>query len=514
MRRLPRTQQIHHQHPRSLQQTRSISLWGWGSSKGANEFSKAHPEPPPAPSSSPVDTTSATPSSPSPPTQILHSTSGDSIRTIKASHATSDAPDPSHSSALENLEQTILGSKAEPVTDDPTELASIPEAIGYLKEACGLDFGWGPTAICQSLLEHLHITAGLSWSAAIVSMALIIRAVLIPAFYMSTDNAARAQEISPVIKELRDKRVASLAQGDKNGAVMAQLQMREISKEANIKYWKIFLPIILQIPLGYGAWHLLRMCSNLPVPAFENESVLWLTNLVAGDPYWILPVAAAGLTWLNIKSSPNSGNNASTPETQQVMNILRIGFPVIAGGFLLWMPGSVQIYFVVNNLLTQVQLTTFNNTTARKILLLHPMPAKNLPPPSSTTRVLDTTARTVSRSAPYRVPRPSSPTPTPVIPPSNKSLLDRTIDSTLSSGKSVFNKALGRTLESEREKAEQRERDAMRQKADEHEANRRQVLESQRMARNAAMMQKNKGMAKEGNSAHLGAKNPVGKNQR
>jgi YidC/Oxa1 family membrane protein insertase len=374
----------------------------------------------------------------------------------------------------------------------------------------------GPAALCQWLLEHLHITVGLTWSAAIVVMAIALRSAILPFFYSATDNGARLAEITPVLKELSEKMKTAMAVNDKNTAIMLRLQMREIQKQAKVSYWKIFRPILVQIPLGYGAWYTLRMCSTLPVPAFENESVLWLTNLVAGDPYYILPIAAAALTWLNIKSSPNSNANAASAESQKLMNGLRVLFPVGAGIFLIWMPGSVQVYFVVNNLLTQLQLTTFNNNTARKILRLHPMPPKTPTPSTSTSRVIDATARTIPRpsTTPYRESHPT-PTTDPVIPPSNKSLLDRTIDSTFSAGKSVFNKAMNRTEESQREQQEQRERDAMRQKADEHEANRRQVLESQRMARNAAMSQKNQvGGAKVRKAMFGGARNPSGKDQR
>jgi YidC/Oxa1 family membrane protein insertase len=364
------------------------------------------------------------------------------------------------------------------------DLASIPEGIGYLKDVCGLDFGWGPTSLMQFLLEHIHITAGFSWSVSIIAVVFLLRAAIYPFAVTASDMTARFQEMSPLIKQIQARSRDALNNNDRTGVLEAQMQMRELKKEGNFAFNKMFRPLLLQFPLGYGAWNLLRSCSNVPVPGFETEHWLWISNLTVGDPYYLLPIITAAMTWVNVTTSAKT---QSAQAEMPGMALIRNGFPVITGVFMLFQPAAVQIYFLCNGLFTQIQVTSLQNPAWRRILKLHPLPnqsPKTEGIPSSrmniSPRVINTTGRVTTTSSPTPQPAPSS------AQAPDRSFIDRGVDSIKAASQQTWRKAIGSTKEKAEQKAQERKREAQKDAAARYEAQRRQDLENIRAYRNAA----------------------------
>ncbi|OCT45828.1 putative mitochondrial export translocase Oxa1 [Cladophialophora carrionii] len=473
---------LHASRLSSIQQTRSLSLFGWGSSKTADTLPQVQ-----SPSTSPspaVDSTAPLPTV-------------EPIRTVKASHATADSPDTAGSSsvepdALQTLENSVLqtqNTNAAAAASDTADLASIPEGIGYLKDVCGLDFGWGPTSLMQFLLEHIHITAGLSWSASIIAVVFLLRASIYPFAVTASDMTARFQEMSPMIKQIQARSREALNNNDRTGVLEAQMQMRELKKEGKFAFNKMFRPLLLQFPLGYGAWNLLRSCSNVPVPAFETETWLWLSNLTVGDPYYVLPIVTAAMTWVNVTTSAKTQNaQADMPGMALIRNV----FPVITGVFMLFQPAAVQIYFLCNGLFTQIQVTSLQNPAWRRLLKLHPLPNQGpktagIPPSrmNISPRVINTTGRVTTTPAPAPEPASTSAEPT------NRSFIDKGVDSIKAASQQTWRKAMGSTKEKAEQKAQERKRQAQKDAAARYEAQRRQDLENIRAYRNAAQTGQN-----------------------
>ncbi|KAK5056791.1 hypothetical protein LTR84_012323 [Exophiala bonariae] len=340
-------------HP--TQQSRSLSFFGWGSKPASN---------------GPADTLSSTTTA---DTSQAASATTDAVRTVKASHGTSTAPDPStiqphlaneHTpEALQRLENAIINPHgivppAEQISEIP-DLASIPERIGYLKEVCALDFGWGPSAIIEWALEHLHITAGLSWSASIIVFGLIFRGVLIWPSFRAFDQAAKTKELAPLLTPLQEKSKAAVAQGDRNTAMEVQREMSAMRKEYGLSFTTIFAPILLQLPFQFGAFRVLSSAGNLPVPAFEVEHWLWLTNISTTDPTYALPLMISGVTYLNmsrlVKDQPQN----------QIAKYMRTGLPLLSFAFMIWQPAALHLFFLVNGIFQYGQQTLFNTPLFR-----------------------------------------------------------------------------------------------------------------------------------------------------
>lgn len=184
------------------------------------------------------------------------------------------APSPTFSSSIESI-----------IENDYT----LPlEQIGYLKDS-GLDYGWGPTAFIQTLLEHVHIYTGTPWWGSIILTALLVRLALMRAYINAADTSARMAVLTPDVQPLKAQMKA--AQQNQNKLELGRLtqEVRNLYKAADVKIWKVFVPM-LQVPLGFGTFRLLRGMSELPVPGLENGGFLWLKDLTVADPYFILPL--------------------------------------------------------------------------------------------------------------------------------------------------------------------------------------------------------------------------------
>lgn len=184
---------------------------------------------------------------------------------------------------------------------DVYDITAIPERMGYLKEL-GLDYGWGPASVMEYLIEHVHIWGGMPWWASIMAVGILSRVVLFKAVMNSSENAARMTHIKDKIDPLRKKMVEFGREGNQHDMHLAKAQMGEINKQHGISMWNSFIPMI-QIPLGFGCFRVVRGMASLPVPAMATETVGWINDLTIADPIYILPAIAAGTLALTLKVS-------------------------------------------------------------------------------------------------------------------------------------------------------------------------------------------------------------------
>jgi YidC/Oxa1 family membrane protein insertase len=66
-------------------------------------------------------------------------------------------------------------------------------------------------------------------------------------------------------------------------------------RKAGVNMPAMFMPMVIQGALGFGAFRITRAMAALPVPGMETGGFAWLTNLTVADPYFIMPVALAGM---------------------------------------------------------------------------------------------------------------------------------------------------------------------------------------------------------------------------
>ena len=173
------------------------------------------------------------------------------------------------------------------------------EHLGFLKEM-GLDYGWGPTAFMETLLEHVHVYLGTPWWASIIISILTIRVLLLKFYIDATDSNARRQLIKPLEEPINARLKVAQAERDQKAYQAAWLERSALHKSAGITLWRSFAPF-LQVPIGFGTFRLMRGMAYLPVPGFDSGGLLWISDLTQSDPYFILPIATAAAYYFTFK---------------------------------------------------------------------------------------------------------------------------------------------------------------------------------------------------------------------
>lgn len=209
-------------------------------------------------------------------------------------------PEPSTSAQPEvssTTSEDYLGSYNDSFSDlDLQSVLNIPEQIGYLK-GLGLDFGWGPTACLEWLIEHVYIYSGMPWWATIATVALAWRAALFVPTMNSSKNQALVQQMNSNPEFVNAKaqfEEAMLRSKDRVAQMQAREKMMRIKKQSGVKFVRFLVPLTT-IPFSYGAFRLFRGMAAIPVPSLETGGLAWFTDLTVHDPYYILPLASVGL---------------------------------------------------------------------------------------------------------------------------------------------------------------------------------------------------------------------------
>lgn len=481
-----------HHPPRIQQQYRTLSLFGWGSSAKPNTEQRILESPP-------SDLKITEPSS-----SVLEPT-----RTVKATLGTSDSPDPAviqpvslgdHEPAfLKSFEESIATPHAANAATDVAEsdIASLPERVGYLKEVCDIDFGWGTTSIWQYLIENLHVHAGLTWGVSVVTLTLVARTLLVRGAIQQQEMSARMQEVQPILGPLRDSYKEAVANQDKVKIQAIGNQIRTVSRESGISMFATFKPILFQIPLSLAGYRLGYHMGHLPVPSLETENFLWITNLALADP-WILPIFVSSLTYLTLRAS--TAATAHLPTTDGMATIrsaLQYVLPFLSLFFVHWQPAISQLFFATQALCSYLQASFLFSKSGRQLFKLPPLRSKHLTLEQSSS--LSSSAQpTASQPTPatqqisgmnIRSSKHLQPPPEPIQEPKNISLIDQYIEKARSrrdswgqSWNTTKKVALGNT-----EKRMKKTEDA---KRDQYEYKRRQDEEMERNWRNERVRRK------------------------
>lgn len=215
------------------------------------------------------------------------------VKSAYPSTASQSGPDASH--PVESIPPTPLNAHEAPSSFDSTAYDGQPpvnEYIGYLKDM-GLDYGWGPTAFVETLLEYIHIYTGSPWWASVALTIVAIRLSIFKLYINAQDSSARQAAIRPLLLPLEKRQKAAMAAADQQGIRAVQEDRRKLNEEYGIKVMNLFWPIIVQIPMGFGTFRLMRGMAGLPVPGFDEGGFLWLSDLTIPDPFYILPLATA-----------------------------------------------------------------------------------------------------------------------------------------------------------------------------------------------------------------------------
>jgi len=203
------------------------------------------------------------------------------------------------------------------------------------------DYGW-LTILAKPLYWLLDnsSTCVHNWGWAIVALVLLLKI----AFYWLNAKAyasmAKMKAINPRIMEMRERL--------KSNPQQMQMEMMKIYREEKVNPMGGCLPIAIQIPVFIALyWVLLSSVEMRNAPW-----VLWINDLSAADPYFILPLVMTLTTLLQTALNPAPPD----PMQAKMMWIMPLAFSVMFFFF----PSGLVLYWITNNVLSIAQQWIIN----------------------------------------------------------------------------------------------------------------------------------------------------------
>ena len=199
------------------------------------------------------------------------------------------------------------------------------------------------------LLKWLH---GLvhNWGWAIVLLTIIIKSAFYPLNHASARSMAKMKVIAPKLKALQEQYA--------NDKQQLQVKMMEMYKQEKINPLGGCLPILVQIPVFIALYWVLLSAVELR----NAPWILWIKDLSAPDPYFVLPVIYAITAYLQVRLSPTP---ISDPVQAKVMQIMPIAFSVM----FVFFPSGLVLYWLVNNSLQIFQQWHMNRVLEKEAAL-------------------------------------------------------------------------------------------------------------------------------------------------
>jgi len=186
-----------------------------------------------------------------------------------------------------------------------------------------------------------------NWGWAIVLLTIIIKGAFYPLNHASARSMAKMKVIAPKMKALQAQYGSDKQQ--------LQMKMMEMYKTEKINPLGGCLPIVVQIPVFIALYWVLLSAVELR----HAPWILWIHDLSAPDPYFVLPVIYAITAYLQVRLSPTP---IQDPVQAKVMQIMPIAFSVM----FIFFPSGLVLYWLVNNTLQILQQWHMNRVLERE----------------------------------------------------------------------------------------------------------------------------------------------------
>ena len=199
-----------------------------------------------------------------------------------------------------------------------------------------VDYGW-LTIIAWPLfwlLEKFHGLSG-NWGVAIILLTIVVKLVFFPLSAASYKSMAKMKLVTPRLTKIRE-----MYGNDRQKMNQA---MMELYRTEKINPLGGCLPIVVQIPVFIALYWVLLAAIELRHAPF----VLWIKDLSALDPYYVLPVLMTVSMVLQTKMNPTPPD----PVQAKVMTFM----PYVFSVFFFFFPAGLVLYWLVNNILSILQ---------------------------------------------------------------------------------------------------------------------------------------------------------------
>ena len=214
-----------------------------------------------------------------------------------------------------------------------------------------IDYGWFWFLARPMLwvLNGIHSIV-MNYGVAIIIMTILLRLLMWPLTRKSYTSMAAMQKMQPEMQ-----RIQKLYGNDK---MRMQMEMMKLYQEHKTSPMSGCLPMLIQIPIFFALYKALLVSVQM-----RSAHFLWISDLSAMDPYFILPILMGATMWLQqrLQSGVKKATNGkdAVAQTQKMMQWMPILFTIMFA----WMPAGLVLYWTVSNIFGIIQMEIIKHQT-------------------------------------------------------------------------------------------------------------------------------------------------------
>ncbi|MCL2064373.1 MAG: membrane protein insertase YidC [Candidatus Cloacimonetes bacterium] len=191
---------------------------------------------------------------------------------------------------------------------------------------------------------HRYIT---NYGLVIIVFALTLKILLTPLTNKALSSTKKMQKLQPMLREIQAKY--------KNDIQKQQEELRNLYKEHNVSPLGGCFPLLLQMPIFFALYPLLRYSIDFRQAHFFG----WLTDLSEPDPFWILPITMGIFMFVQQKMTQSKQDMTNMDEKQAAMVQSQKMMMYIMPPFLVFifssLPAGLVLYWTVFNVFSIIQ---------------------------------------------------------------------------------------------------------------------------------------------------------------
>ncbi len=198
---------------------------------------------------------------------------------------------------------------------------------------------------------HANVVANYGW--AIILLTVALKIVLLPLSLSAFKSMRKMQKLNPKMQAVRERWKGKLR--DKSGRFNAdaQRQMNEeimgLYRSEGVNPAGGCFPMLIQLPVFFSFYSLLSSAVEL----WHSPWILWIHDLTAADPYYVLPIVMGLSQIVQQRMTPAPPD----PVQKRLMQFLPIVFTIFSLGF----ASGLVLYWLTNNVLTIAQQKLYNS---------------------------------------------------------------------------------------------------------------------------------------------------------
>jgi len=244
----------------------------------------------------------------------------------------------------------VIGFKAPAITIEPNSTATTSatfyvgpkdqDVLESIEQNLDLTIDYGFLFMISQPLFWLLIkiqSIVTNWGVAIIIITLIVKGGMYPLTKAQYTSMAKMRALQPKMAQLKERL------GD-DKQKMSQAMM-ELYRKEKVNPAGGCLPLIIQMPIFLALYWVFLESVELRHAPF----MLWIQDLSAQDPFYILPVLMGISMFIMQKMQPMT---VQDPMQQKIMQYMPVMFTV----FFFWFPSGLVLYWLVSNIISIVQM--------------------------------------------------------------------------------------------------------------------------------------------------------------